>query len=112
MGRVQELNRDTLAHYARFIGDTVDDVVNQLSDRTLRKDRGFLVARQQPAVSRRCDGIRLLLALRLRASGCSTRGERPPSGPRQHRRRWGKDPRNKGGRSPLTRDPARDPRRG
>ena len=36
-------------------------------------------------------------ALRLRARGCSTRG---------------KDPRNKGGRSPLTRDPALDPRRG
>ena len=38
--------------YARFIGDTVDYVLNQLVDSTLLKDRDFLAWRaEQPAVS-------------------------------------------------------------
>ena len=50
--RLQEPNRDALVHYARFIGDTVDYVLNQLVDSTLLKDRDFLAWRaEQPAVS-------------------------------------------------------------
>jgi hypothetical protein len=38
--------------YARFIDDTVDYVLNQLIDRTLRKDRDFLAWRAaHPPVS-------------------------------------------------------------
>ena len=50
--RLQEPNRDALVQYARFIGDTVDYVLNQLIDSTLCKDRDFLAWRtEQPAVS-------------------------------------------------------------
>jgi hypothetical protein len=43
---LQEPNRDTLVLYARFIGDTVDYVLNQLIETTLVKDRDFVVWRQ------------------------------------------------------------------
>jgi hypothetical protein len=47
--RLQEPNRDALVHYARFIGDTVDYVLNQLIDTTLLKDRDFITWRaEQP----------------------------------------------------------------
>ncbi len=50
--RLQEPNRDALVHYARFIGDTVDYVLNQLINRTLLKDRDFLAWRaEHPPVS-------------------------------------------------------------
>ena len=49
--RLQEPNRDVLVHYARFIDDTVDYVVNQLIDRTLLKDRDFVA---WPRGARRC----------------------------------------------------------
>ncbi len=50
--RLQEPNRDALVQYARFIGDTVDYVLNQLIDGTLLKDRDFLAWRaEQPATS-------------------------------------------------------------
>ena len=52
MCRLQEPNRDALVHDARFIDDTVDYVLNQLIDNTLRKDRDFLVWRaEHPALS-------------------------------------------------------------
>jgi hypothetical protein len=44
--RLQEPNRDALVLYARFIGDTVDYVLNQLIETTLLKDREFLTWRQ------------------------------------------------------------------
>ena len=47
--RLQEPNRDTLLHYARFIGDTADYIVNQLIETTLAKDREFLTWRAQHA---------------------------------------------------------------
>ena len=40
--RLQEPNRDALVLYARFIGDSVDYVLNQLIETTLAKDRDFL----------------------------------------------------------------------
>jgi hypothetical protein len=40
--RLQEPNRDALVLYARFIGDSVDYVVNQLIETTLAKDRDFV----------------------------------------------------------------------
>jgi hypothetical protein len=43
--RLQEPNRDILLDYARFIGDSVDYVLNQLIDATLAKDREFLAWR-------------------------------------------------------------------
>jgi hypothetical protein len=43
--RLQEPNRDVLLDYARFIGDSVDYVLNQLIDATLAKDREFLAWR-------------------------------------------------------------------
>ena len=43
--RLQEPNRDALVLYARFIGDTVDYVLNQLIDTTLAKDRDFVAWR-------------------------------------------------------------------
>ena len=47
--RLQEPNRDALVQYARFIGDTVDYVLNQLIDTTLLKDRDFIAWRaEQP----------------------------------------------------------------
>lgn len=50
--RLQEPNRDALVQYARFIDDTVDYVLNQLIDTTLRKDRDFLAwCAARPAVS-------------------------------------------------------------
>ena len=50
--RLQEPNRDALVLYARFTGDTVDYVINQLVDGTLLKDRDFVAWRAgQPAVS-------------------------------------------------------------
>lgn len=58
--RLQEPNRDALVLYARFIGDAVDYVLNQLIETTLLKDREFLTWRQehpdeavQPSLRRR-----------------------------------------------------------
>jgi len=45
--RLQEPNRDALVLYARFIGDAVDYVLNQLIETTLVKDRDFLAWRQE-----------------------------------------------------------------
>ena len=45
--RLQEPNRDALVLYARFIGDAVDYVLNQLIETTLLKDRDFLTWRQE-----------------------------------------------------------------
>jgi len=45
--RLQEPNRDALVLYARFIGDSVDYVLNQLIETTLVKDREFLAWRQE-----------------------------------------------------------------
>jgi hypothetical protein len=45
--RLQEPNRDALVLYARFIGDAVDYVLNQLIETTLLKDRDFMVWRQE-----------------------------------------------------------------
>jgi hypothetical protein len=42
---LQEPNRDALVLYARFIGDSVDYVLNRLIETTLAKDRGFIVWR-------------------------------------------------------------------
>lgn len=49
--RLQEPNRDALIAYARFIGESVDYVLNQLIEGTLAKDRDFLTwrAEQPPA---------------------------------------------------------------
>jgi hypothetical protein len=46
MCHLQEPNRDALVLYARFIGDTVDYVLNQLIETTLVKDRDFAAWRQ------------------------------------------------------------------
>jgi hypothetical protein len=43
--RLQERNRDALVLYARFIGDTVDYVLNQLIETTIAKDRDFVAWR-------------------------------------------------------------------
>jgi hypothetical protein len=43
--RLQEPNRDVLLAYARFIGETVDYVLNTLIDTTLAKDRDFVTWR-------------------------------------------------------------------
>lgn len=40
--RLQEPNRDAFVLYARFIGDSVDYVLNQLIETTLVRDRDFL----------------------------------------------------------------------
>jgi hypothetical protein len=40
--RLQEPNRDPLVLNASFIGDTADDVLNQLIETTIAKDREFL----------------------------------------------------------------------
>lgn len=45
--RLKEPNRDTLVAYARFIGESVDYVLNQLIATTLAKDRDFIVWRDQ-----------------------------------------------------------------
>jgi hypothetical protein len=45
--RLQEPNRDALVLYARFIGDAVDYVLNQLIETTLLRDREFLAWRQE-----------------------------------------------------------------
>ena len=37
IARLQDPNRDVLVHYARFIGDTADYVLNALVDTTLAK---------------------------------------------------------------------------
>ena len=42
---LKEPNRDTLLLYARFIGDTVDCVLNQLIETALGRDRDFLAWR-------------------------------------------------------------------
>ena len=44
--RLQEPNRDALVLYARFIGDAVDYVLNQLIETTLVKDRDFVAWRE------------------------------------------------------------------
>jgi len=43
---LQEPNRDALVLYARFIGDSVDYVVNQPIATTLLKDREFVAWRE------------------------------------------------------------------
>ncbi len=45
--RLQEPNRDALVLYARFIGDTVDYVLNQLIETTIVKDRDFVAWRAE-----------------------------------------------------------------
>ena len=45
--RLQEPNRDALVLYARFIGDTVDYILNQLIETTLAKDREFIAWRAE-----------------------------------------------------------------
>jgi hypothetical protein len=45
--RLQEPNRDALVLYARFIGDTVDYVLNQIIDTTIAKDRDFVAWRAE-----------------------------------------------------------------
>ncbi len=45
--RLKEPNRDLLVAYARFIGEPVDYVLNQLITTTLAKDRDFLVWRDE-----------------------------------------------------------------
>jgi hypothetical protein len=45
--RLQEPNRDVLVQYVRFIGDTVDDVLNQLIDTTLLNDRDVITGRAE-----------------------------------------------------------------
>jgi hypothetical protein len=40
--RLKAPNRDVLALYARFIGDTQDYVLNQLIETTIAKDREFI----------------------------------------------------------------------
>lgn len=47
--RLQEPNRDVLVAYARFIGETVDYVLNQVIDVTLAKDRDFVAWRAEQA---------------------------------------------------------------
>jgi hypothetical protein len=48
--RLQEPNRDALVLYTRFIADTADDVLNQLIETTIGKDREFVTWRAgQPA---------------------------------------------------------------
>jgi hypothetical protein len=48
--RLQEPNRDALIAYARFIGESVDYVLNQLIETTLAKDRDFVTWRaEQPS---------------------------------------------------------------
>ena len=47
--RLHEPNRDVLVAYARFIGETVDYVLNQLIDATLAKDREFVAWRAEAA---------------------------------------------------------------
>ena len=50
--RLQEPNRDLLVAYARFIGEPVDYVLNQLIATTLGKDRDFLTWRdEQPSAA-------------------------------------------------------------
>src|SRR6185437_10578659 len=50
--RLQEPNRDTLVLYARFIGDTVDYVLNQLIETTIVRDREFVAWRaEHPAAT-------------------------------------------------------------
>jgi hypothetical protein len=45
--RLQESNRDALVLYARFIGDTVDYVLNQLIETTIMRDREFVAWRAE-----------------------------------------------------------------
>ena len=52
--RLQEPNRDVLVAYARFLGETVDYVLNQVIDVTLAKDRDFVAWRaEQPSTTAR-----------------------------------------------------------
>ncbi len=45
--RLQEPNRDALVLYARFIGDAVEYVLNQLIETTLVRDRDFVAWRAE-----------------------------------------------------------------
>jgi len=45
--RLHESNRDTLVLYARFIGDSVDYVLNQLIETTILRDREFVTWRAE-----------------------------------------------------------------
>ena len=56
--RLQEPNRDTLVAYARFIGDSVDYVVNQLIEGTLGKDRDFAIWRAAQRLPEPLDPVR------------------------------------------------------
>ena len=47
--RLKEPNRDALVAYARFIGEPVDYVINQLIAATLAKDREFTAWREAHA---------------------------------------------------------------
>jgi hypothetical protein len=47
IARLQEPNRDALVLYARFIGDSVDYVLNQLIETTLVRDREFMAWRAE-----------------------------------------------------------------
>ena len=47
--RLHEPNRDVLVAYARFIGETVDYVLNTLINTTLAKDRDFVTWRTDQA---------------------------------------------------------------
>lgn len=47
--RLREPNRDALVAYARFIGESVDYVANQLIATTLAKDREFTAWREAHA---------------------------------------------------------------
>ncbi len=47
--RLKEPNRDALVAYARFIGESVDYVANQLIATTLPKDREFAAWREAHA---------------------------------------------------------------
>ena len=50
--KVALFNGDALVLYARFIGDTVDYVLNQVIDTTIAKDREFVTWRaEQPATA-------------------------------------------------------------
>ena len=53
--RLQEPNRDVLVAYARFIGETVDYVLNTLIDATLAKDRDFVTWRTDQAPNTAAD---------------------------------------------------------
>lgn len=74
--RLQEPNRDALVLYARFTGDAVDYVLNQLIETTLLKDREFLTCAKT---------IRTKSSSRRRAVTRSWQRPRQPSGASEDR---------------------------